>query len=442
MEAVERAFEEHVQWHPATEQDRADVRLQLERLLETAHFRNSRRYPSLFRFIVEETLEGRGEFLKERLLGVQVFGRPPNYDTATDPVVRVTVAEIRKRIAQYYHDESRAHELRIELLPGRYEAEFRRNRESPRRTPVDTVDATPRPSENPTGEEPANPVLPPNTVVARPWLRWARTKHYRWGFAAAAVLLAAGGLAGWSFRPTAMERFWAPVTATHQPVLICLPIAGGKYGAAATAKIALPSQIEGPSSAATPGTYSALQSLGENVVFSDVRGAMSISGFLAQHHTELRLRLNTAVSMDDLRQGPAVLIGALDNPWTLRALSRLRYQFGGNDDEIYWIVDTRTGKPSPWALDLKTPITSVTRDFAIIARIHAEDTGQPEVIIAGIGMSGTAAAGELLSDPAQMEVLRQRVGKAFDKGDFEAVISTDVANGIAGTPKIVSVEAQ
>lgn len=441
MEAVERAFEEHVQWHPATEQDRADVRLQLERLLETAHFRNSRRYPSLFRFIVEETLEGRGEFLKERLLGVQVFGRPTNYDTATDPVVRVTVAEIRKRIAQYYHDESRAHELRIELLPGRYEAEFRRNRESFRRTPADSVDAIPRVSEILTGDS-VSPVIPSARILAQPLLRSARNKRQLWGVATAAVLLSAVGLAAWSFRPTAMERFWAPVTAAHQPVLMCLPIAGGKYGAAATSKITHPSQTGAQSSQANPETYSALQSLGENVVFSDVRGAMSISGFLAQHHTELRLRLNTAVSMDDLRQGPAILIGALDNPWTLRALSHLRYQFGGNDDEIYWIVDTRTGKPSPWALDLKTPITSVTRDFAIIARIHAEDTGQPEVIIAGIGMSGTAAAGELLSDPAQMEVLRQRVGKAFDKGDFEAVISTDVANGIAGTPKIVSVEAQ
>ena len=103
---------------------------QLNRLLESHQFKNSRRYPALLRFIVEEALEGRGEFLKERLLGVRVFDRPADYDTAADPIVRVTIAEIRKRIAQYYHDEEHDAEIRIELLPGRYAPEFRARRDS------------------------------------------------------------------------------------------------------------------------------------------------------------------------------------------------------------------------------------------------------------------------------------------------------------------------
>jgi len=166
----------------------------------------------------------------------------------------------------------------------------------------------------------------------------------------------------------------------------------------------------------------------------------NVSSVLTQHHVEQHVRLNTAVTLDDLRQGPAVLIGGMDNQWTLRAIRQLRYQFGGSDQGSYYIYDTRTGKPMPWELDIKTPITVVTRDYAIIARIHAEDTGQPEVIIAGIGMSGTAAAGEMLSNPAEIEELKSRIGKGFDKRDFEAVISTDVVNGIAGFAKIVAVE--
>src|SRR5271154_488456 len=115
-------------WVPKTEEEKDQVRQQMNRLLETSHFKNSRRYPALFRFIVEETLEGRGEFLKERLLGVRVFNRPPDYDTADDPIVRVTIAEIRKRIAQYYHEEAHETEMRIELLPGHYEPEFHPSR--------------------------------------------------------------------------------------------------------------------------------------------------------------------------------------------------------------------------------------------------------------------------------------------------------------------------
>src|SRR6201996_188423 len=116
--------DENSVWIPRTEDDKEKVRQQMNRLLETSHFKNSKRYPLLFRFIVEETLEGRGEFLKERLLGIRVFDRPADYDTASDPIVRVTIAEIRKRIAQYYHEEAHDSEMRIELMPGRYEPEF------------------------------------------------------------------------------------------------------------------------------------------------------------------------------------------------------------------------------------------------------------------------------------------------------------------------------
>src|SRR5271170_3512301 len=122
-------------WVPKTEEEKDQVRRQMNRLLETSHFKNSRRYPALLRFVVEETLEGRGEFLKERLLGVRVFNRPPDYDAANDPIVRVTVAEIRKRIAQYYHESAHDAEMRIELMPGRYEPEFH-----PRKAPLAVVE--------------------------------------------------------------------------------------------------------------------------------------------------------------------------------------------------------------------------------------------------------------------------------------------------------------
>jgi len=59
-----------------TESEQARVREQMRRLLETNHFRSSRRYPALLRFIVEETLAGRSAHLKERFLELHIFGRP------------------------------------------------------------------------------------------------------------------------------------------------------------------------------------------------------------------------------------------------------------------------------------------------------------------------------------------------------------------------------
>ena len=53
-----------------------------------------------------------------------VFHRPPDYDANADPIVRVTAGEIRKRIAQYYHEEDAAGEIQIDLRPGSYVPEF------------------------------------------------------------------------------------------------------------------------------------------------------------------------------------------------------------------------------------------------------------------------------------------------------------------------------
>jgi hypothetical protein len=91
---------------------------QLDRMLKSRHFCNSRRYPAFFSHIVRRTLDGDVDGLKERILGIEVFKRSNDYDTGSDPVVRITAGEVRKRIALYYHDEGTEQELRIELPAG------------------------------------------------------------------------------------------------------------------------------------------------------------------------------------------------------------------------------------------------------------------------------------------------------------------------------------
>src|SRR5437899_782715 len=82
--------------------DAAAVRAQLERLLASPHICHSRRCQSLLKYVVEASLELSPDRVKERIIGVEVFQREPDYDTNQDSVVRTTAAEIRKRLAQYY----------------------------------------------------------------------------------------------------------------------------------------------------------------------------------------------------------------------------------------------------------------------------------------------------------------------------------------------------
>ena len=417
----------------------------MNRLLETHHFKNSRRYPALLRFIVEETLEGRGEFLKERFLGVQVFDRPADYDTASDPIVRVTIAEIRKRIAQYYHDEEHDAEIRIELLPGRYAPEFRPRRDGPAVRPqVSELSKAVASNTSKAELRRETPVLvSPRSSVRE---RLFHKPLYAWATMAFAMIALATAVAIRWIRPTSVEQFWAPILRSPHSVLFCLPTDVGKK-ASVSGTLTHGPTLSG-SSRTLPGTraendenptFLDHESLGENVVYSDMLAALNMANVLAAHRRDYRVRLTTSTTLDDLRYGPVILVGGLDNQWTMRALAPLRYHLAGSDEDRYWIADSKKPDNKQWSLDLKEPYAAVTRDYAIIARLHNEQTDQPEVIVAGIGMSGTAAAGQFVADESRLKELRQRIGPGFKDRDFEVVLSTDVVNGIGGAPTILAV---
>src|SRR5580693_8839210 len=111
-------------WHPQTRQDRDAILVALDEILSSPHFCNSKRYPALLQYIVEKTLAGESDKLKERTLGVEVFDRQSSYDTNADTVVRYTAGEVRKRLSLYYSELSRKPAIRIALPAGSYVPEF------------------------------------------------------------------------------------------------------------------------------------------------------------------------------------------------------------------------------------------------------------------------------------------------------------------------------
>ena len=104
---------------------KSDVEQALGRVLIGSSFRSSAQCQALLRYIVERTLSQENELLRERVIGINVFGRPSDYDSGNDPIVRARAAEIRKRLAQHYlHGEGANEEIRIEIPPGSYRAVF------------------------------------------------------------------------------------------------------------------------------------------------------------------------------------------------------------------------------------------------------------------------------------------------------------------------------
>jgi serine/threonine-protein kinase len=110
---------------PELSRDAEKSTAQLNRILASKAFRQADRLKRFLTFIVEETLAGRGERLKEFVVGVEVFGKDNSFDPRNDPIVRVQARRLRSQLAHYYRDEGMEDDLLIELPKGGYAPVFR-----------------------------------------------------------------------------------------------------------------------------------------------------------------------------------------------------------------------------------------------------------------------------------------------------------------------------
>src|ERR1700674_2585072 len=100
------------------------VRNELESVIASDALTGSKRCQDFLRLVVDHTLAGDLDELRERMIGVEMFHRPADYDTSNDAVVRVRATEVRKRLAQYYREAAQTPVVRIDLQPGSYVPEF------------------------------------------------------------------------------------------------------------------------------------------------------------------------------------------------------------------------------------------------------------------------------------------------------------------------------
>lgn len=103
-----------------------EVGVELERILASPLFRKAPRHSRFLSFVVRKTLAGSGDCIKESLIGLEVFDRPPDYDPGAEPIVRVEAGRLRSRLAEYYDDSGRIDPIRINLPRGTYVPVFRR----------------------------------------------------------------------------------------------------------------------------------------------------------------------------------------------------------------------------------------------------------------------------------------------------------------------------
>ena len=374
----------------------------LEEMVNSAPFRTSRQCQDLLRYIVLHSLSGKDESLRERIIGVDVFGRLPDYDQSEDPVVRIRAADVRKRIALYYEfclTQSNAIS-RSPIPSGSYRASFEFIEPGKHLTDRHSPEIVAPPVAE------SHPLSPPVVIRSssessksiRAWL----TRHRMVAFLIIAVFLLSifYGLVQ-STRQTAFERFWSPVLKNTNNSLI--------YDASSNAVYSLSepflekyrqqhrlSKLEtmgreilvplGPNDIVTGSDLIPIRDT--YVTVGDVAATARIASFLSLRKKAYDMRFAGDISVGDLRERPAILVGAFNNSWTLEMTDNLRYVFAYG----YQIQDRFDSRKS-WKADPNSAVDpNSTEDYAIISRILNSKTGEILITAAGIGQDGKALA--------------------------------------------------
>jgi hypothetical protein len=398
--------------YPTSENDRQLVRKELAELLKTDYFANSKRYPALLLYVVEKTLEGRSEDLKERVLGIEVFQREPDYDTNSDTIVRVTAGEVRKRLAVIYHESEFEHAVQITLPAGSYVPEFYLATLSDTPAPPSETDLVISRDNLPLESEDFSPVQPSASFVL--------TQNRR----AAGIVLALLTVACFAlfihFRmeanSTSVDRFWQPLRGSSTPAIICpgavIFSTNGLKGIAKAEK-----KDEYP--------YTSISTAGVIANLADL---------FTKYHVEYVIQPTSTITLTDMTRHPVVLIGAYDNEWTLRLLNDLRFRFAANPErQIYDEMNPSTIWVRPKGMPFKDQ-----DDFAIVARFHDKLTDNTVIVIAGVGKNGTEAAARFVTTSRYIDLLNQQV-KDWASKNLEIVIKTKVVDSKTGAPSIEAV---
>src|ERR1700722_1387010 len=388
------------------------VREELSRVLSCHEFRLSKRSQDFVRYVVEHTLTGREDMLKERTIGIEVFGRSTSYEPSDDATVRVKAGDVRKRLGLYYAEQGAQNPVRIELPPGTYVPEFRWS-ETKSDAP-EILAALPAATLSDTSPAP---------IAAKP----ASLRHLYMIGGAVLVAIALAAVLWVRSRPatTALDEFWSPVLKGSAPVSLCVafvPVYGLNGGL-----------NRSPAAAAPPKPDDFVLLTDQFVGGGDLVASSRISAMLARMQHPYQLRIGSDVSFQDLRAAPAILVGYSYTRWK-EISSQLRF-FIDTSREPVGITDN--GKLTELTLPNLPADRRTSEDYAIVSRVFHPDTHAMLVELAGITQYGTEAAADLVTNSDLMAEALRSAPKDWPNKNLQLVLHIKVISGTASSPQVV-----
>lgn len=328
------------------------IRAQVERILQNKNLRLSEVQRRLFSYLADKSLSGKADELKEYTLGLDAFGKPPSYDPRQESVVRMHVARLRQKLADYYRIEGVNDPILVDLPKGGFKVTFLP------RSPAPQI---------------------PGGVIEALLGRWRRPEAV---LAAALLALVAGALY-FAARPVKaqrtgsesvaalspeLEQLWSPLLASNRPLVVCIATpAHGDSGA---------------------GTAS---------------GAFLLGQFLAPHKLHVLLTRGDLLSMPEIAMDNVVFIGPVAGNRQLEAVP-VDQQIVLEPDGIR-NLNPRPGEPEflPDRASGNSP--DVEESHALVSHIPGLYGNGDILYLSGNRISSVLAAVQALTDPVLARTL-------------------------------------
>lgn len=440
-----------------SEADITFLQQHLKEVLEGQAFRGSQRSAQFLRYIVEQALAGHLESIKERLIGVELFGRSPSYDTGNDAIVRVTASDVRKRLLQHYGKYAAASDVRIALPLGSYVPEFHYEPVSHEHAnePITSTQpcSTIQTAIEGAGEPPSASALHIESVPEAPRIRPVRPRLGLGKIATALVMLL--NLLAWGYVWHRLQSRRASITplagffSSPHPVYLVtsdpdMAAIQQFTGTEVSVSDYVNHRVFSASDDMTPEMRRFRDSFmrADKAAAVDAQIAVHIGELVEAHANRILVRTARSIQMADLqRDNNFILLGSpRSDPWSALFSDQLDFQFTYDKNSGQEIIRNVHPRPNEAAQYVPTAMGGATgKTYAIIALVRNFDQHAQILLLAGADAEGTEAAGRILTDGARLTAALEHCGLP-PQGPMQRFELLVKLNTMAGIPSNESIE--
>jgi hypothetical protein len=425
----------------------------LAQITEGPAFKGSQRSAQFLEYIVHQSALGNIDGLKERVIGMELFGRLPSYDTGEDAIVRVTATDVRKRLLQHYRRSGNKSEFQISLPTGKYVAELIRN-------PVPGADVFAPPSFS-EAAQPKSVNPPPIPIDPPPTPQSMERRHWLLPVIGLVTMLVGLVLAiqNWPRHVASTQKLigagvqapWAALFDGSRPVLLVASdpnieeIQRIAHRSVTLSDYANRDYVPHGIAHLSPFQIELMKDILRGNKMADFDGGIiaGMQSLLPSGAPRLVVKGARAIRIQDLdTDDNLVLLGSpRSNPWTSMYDPLLDFRFTFDDQtQREFIRDLRPVKGEKNEYVPTAGGYDTGQSFATVSVFKNPEHAGHVLIIAGTNGEGTQAAGDIVTNPVRWEeVLRPcHLSGTGSRQALEILLQLGTMAGSANDVKVVA----